>query len=89
MRRPTEPFHPEWNGFAQRSTVPPFRGAGGTTPQAKVQEAAQSWFFAVPQDGTIALKESLKVSFRVPFRSTPFPRGPRGTPAAPNWRERL
>jgi hypothetical protein len=40
MRRPTEPFHPEWNGFAQRSTVPPFRGAGGTTPQAKVQEAA-------------------------------------------------
>jgi hypothetical protein len=45
MRRPTEPFHPEWNGIAQRSTVPPFRGAGGTTPQAKVQEAAPIMVF--------------------------------------------
>ena len=73
-------------------SVPPFhrfveRAERRRKPRCK--KPRQSWFFAVPQDGTIALKESLKVSFRVPFRSTPFPMGPRGTPAAPNWRERL
>ena len=80
---PTEPFHREWNDFAHRSDVPPFCGTGGTMSQGKVQESrVTSWFLAVPQGGTIALKERLKVSFRVPFRSTPFPRGPRGTLAA-------
>jgi hypothetical protein len=80
MRQQIEPFRHEWNDFAHRSTRSTKRGTAGTVTQGKMQESrATPWFLAVPQGGTLALKERLKVSFRVTVRSIPFPRGPRGT----------
>src|SRR5262249_19810197 len=76
MGHQIEPFRREWNDFAHRSTRSTKRGTAGTVTQGKVQESRTTpWFLAVPQGGTPALKERLKVSFRVPFRSIPFPRG--------------
>jgi hypothetical protein len=99
MRNPAESFHSPWNDSNNRSTRCMERGTSGTVQQSNVQESRTTpSFLAVPRGGTMALERDLQTLSRVPFRSTPFPRGPRGTLAllaepdaksVPNWRVQL